>query len=41
MVLVLGQRWLTCSTDILATGCAFGKGFVQTFGKNLLTFAAT
>ena len=37
MILMLGQRWLTCSVHILAGWCGFGKGFVCGFGVNPLT----
>src|SRR5450759_2549212 len=36
MILMLGQRWLTCSVHILAVRCGFGKGFVCWFGINPL-----
>ncbi len=38
MISMLGQPWLTGSIDILAAQCGFGKGFIQSFGENLLTF---
>ena len=38
MNLMLGQPWLTGSIDILAAQCGFGKGFIRSFGENLLTF---
>ena len=40
MILMLGQRWLTCSVDILPRRCGLGKGFVGPFGENCLTFGA-
>ncbi len=40
MILMLGQRWLTGSTDILAAGCGLGKGFHPGLGEKLLTFAS-
>ncbi len=38
MISMLGQPWLTGSIDILAAQCGFGKGFIRSFGENLLTF---
>lgn len=38
MISMLGQPWLTGSIDILAARCGFGKGFIRSFGENLLTF---
>ncbi len=39
MILMLGQRSLTCSIHILAGWCGFGKGFAKEFGENPLTDA--
>ena len=41
MILMLGQRWLTCSTKRLPLGSCKGKGFIQTLDENLLTFLAS
>ena len=41
MILMLGQRWLTCSSYRLRPGSREGKGFIQTLDENLLTFLAS